>query len=357
VEDPAYLEGLKAAVRAAVDYGISGIQDSSRNPSRIPPALLVQARVAARNHVDLDIVLCRYIAGNAVFLDFIIEEVREVVSAQGLKRTLRSHASLLERLTVEVIEEHRREQRLEGRRLDTSESRKRDLVRRLLDGERIDATELGYELEGTHVGVVGKGPDLGNLLRELALRLGCRLLTVCPAEEAAWGWLQGEIDLAEMERHTDAILPPRSSLAVGEPASGMLGWRLSHRQALAALPIALSRTASFVRYREVMLLSAIIHDDLLVSWLRESYLEAFEREPDGGDLTRRALQAYFASGRNVSSAAAALGVHRNTITKRIRVVEETAGKPFVDCAIECEMALKLDELEQRSTDASLRTGN
>jgi hypothetical protein len=55
---------------------------------------------------------------------------------------------------------------------------------------------------------------------------------------------------------------------MGEPARGIDGWRLSHRQAKAALPTALRAPEAFVRYGDVALLAATLADDLLATSLR-----------------------------------------------------------------------------------------
>ena len=58
---------------------------------------------------------------------------------------------------------------------------------------------------------------------------------------------------------------------------------------------------------------------------------------------RETLRAYFASGRNISSTAAALGVDRRTVTNRIRAIEDLFGRPLGDFATELETALRLDD--------------
>jgi DNA-binding PucR family transcriptional regulator len=59
---------------------------------------------------------------------------------------------------------------------------------------------------------------------------------------------------------------------------------------------------------------------------------------------RHTLRAYFAAERNVSSAAAALGVTRQTVTNRLRVIEETLDRPLGVWATEIEAALRMEEL-------------
>lgn len=58
-QDVEYLEGLRAAVAAAIGYALAGVQHGEERSGQIPAAVLSQARNAARNRVGLDIVLRR----------------------------------------------------------------------------------------------------------------------------------------------------------------------------------------------------------------------------------------------------------------------------------------------------------
>jgi DNA-binding PucR family transcriptional regulator len=130
-------------------------------------------------------------------------------------------------------------------------------------------------------------------------------------------------------------------VTVGEPGEGFLAWRLSHRQAKAALPIAERQGQPIVRYADVALQASIARDDLVTTSLHQLYLEPLERARDGGKAARETLCAYFAAERNISSTAAALGVDRRTVTNRIRAIEDLFGRPLGDYATDLEIALRL----------------
>jgi DNA-binding PucR family transcriptional regulator len=131
-------------------------------------------------------------------------------------------------------------------------------------------------------------------------------------------------------------------VTVGEPAAGLSGWRFSHRQAKAALPVAERLGRSALRYSEVAVVATVLRDDLLVSSLRRLYLEPLAASRDDGRVAKETLRAYFAVERNVSSTAAALGVDRRTVTNRLRAAEDLFGRCLKDIAIELELALQLD---------------
>jgi hypothetical protein len=344
VGDPAYLQGLNAALAAAVDYRLAVLEVGERRAPAIPPLLLAQARLDARNGVPLDAVLRRYFAGNSLFGDFLVEEAeRAEVSSADLRSLLAAQATVSDRLLEAVSEEHGREAK---NRPANAAERRRECVKRLLAGELVDHSDLGYELDGHHLALMAKGEGAQELIRELAGKLDRRLLAVQREEELKWaGWLGGVRPLAVEqalealnELSLDGVL-----VALGEPGEALPGWRFSHLQAKAALPIAERRGQSVVRYADVALLAAICRDDLASTSLRRLYLEPLAQTRDGGRAARETLRAYFAAERNVSSTAAALGVDRRTVTNRIRAIEDLLGRPLGDFATEMEVALRLDD--------------
>jgi PucR C-terminal helix-turn-helix domain/GGDEF-like domain len=242
-----------------------------------------------------------------------------------------------------VSEEHGRDG---GDCLEGTEQRRAERVQRLLAGERLDTAELSYGLEGFHLGLVATGAGAEDAVRGLAESLDHRLLLIRRDEGGVWAWLGGR-RLPEPDRvhaHLDSDWPAGAAAAIGEPGQGPGGWRLSHRQAQAALPIALRGSERLVRYADVALLATMLQDDLLATSLRQLYLSPLECQHDGGEVLRGTLRAYFAAERNVSSTAAALGVNRKTVTSRLRAIESMIGSSFASHAAEVEAALRLEEL-------------
>lgn len=112
------------------------------------------------------------------------------------------------------------------------------------------------------------------------------------------------------------------------------------------MPIALRQSPGLVRYTDVALLASALRDDTLAGSLEGLYLAPLAEERDGGAALRRTLRAYFMAGRNVSSAAAALGVSRQTVNSRLRAIEERIGRPLDACTAELETALRLRDLRR-----------
>jgi DNA-binding PucR family transcriptional regulator len=352
-ENPEYVEGLRAAVCAAIDYGLTGIGGGVGGQPRVPLVLLEQARLAARNGVSLETVLRRYVAGYTLLGDFLIEETKaEPLPSKALQQVMRDQATIFDRLVAAVTLEYKRESE---RRSVSVEGRRVERIRRLLAGDILDISELAYDFEAWHLGMLAAGVRADDALRKLSQVLGLRLLLVPADDEMVWAWLGGQTrtDPVEVERAIASDWPSGSRLAIGEPAHGIGGWRFTHQQARAALPIGIRTEAVFTRYADVAVLASILQDELLATSLRELYLDPLKRERDSGKALREALRAYFVAGRNVSSAAAALGLNRRTLTKRLRTAEERFGRRLDACAADLAMALRMEEM--KSSDEA-RTG-
>lgn len=343
--DPEYIDGLSLTVTAALDYALAALEHGQERVPPPPDTLLFQARLAARNGVNLDTVLRRYFAGYTLLSDFLVEEAERggFLRTAELKALLHNQAALFDRIILAVSEEFRREPQGRG---TSSEQRRVRRIECLLAGETVDVAELPYDFDAYHLGVICRGDAAEEVVRRLAADLDRLLLLVRRDEGTVWAWLgsRSRLDPIELGRRAAGMSPPSVRLALGEPGEGVAAWRLTHRQARAALPIALRGSDPVVRYADVALTAAIIQDDVLATSLRQLYLMPLERDRDGGEVARKTLWAYFEAGRNVSSAAAALGVKRHTVTNRLRASEELIGRPIDRWAAEIEAVLRLEEL-------------
>ena len=345
--DAEYVTGQRAAVATALDYCFVGIERGGSWSGSVPAQAVAQAQRAARSGVSLETVLRRYMAGQASLLEFILEEADragwdgEASTLRGISRAL---ASLLDDLVIVVARAYVGELQRAGR---SREQRLLEQVRMLLAGECVHSADLGYELDAEHLGVIARGAGAPRELRRIAQRLDRRLLLVSCGEGTAWAWLGGRraLDMPMLGRAvSQSQIGAEVSLALGEPAAGFEGWRLTHRQAQEALLVALRRPRRLTRYSDVALLAAALRDDILSRSLIGIYLSPLDDARDGGTVLRETLRAYLVAERNVSSAAMALGVARSTVQSRLRTIEARLGRPPHSCPAELEVALQLDEL-------------
>jgi PucR C-terminal helix-turn-helix domain/GGDEF-like domain len=364
--DSEYVNGLRTAVAAAVEFGLAGIERGEERAGEIPAEAVAQARLAARSGVSLEAVLRRYIVGHALLWDYVMEEadrVQRAGQASGLREMSRAQAALLDQLVIGVTREHVAELQRAGR---SREHRLLERVRMLLAGERQDVggvapggvdAELGYDIGGWHLGVIARGRECEPALRGVAQVLDRRLLCVAPGEGVAWAWLGGQhaLSVAELERavcegerNGGGFLRGEQdrgvALAVGEPAQGLEGWRVTHRQAQDAMAVAARRPRALTRYADVALLASALKDETLARTLIEVYVAPLVDTRGGDEVLLRSLRAYLAAERSVSSTAAALGVARRTVESRLRAIEERLGRALHPCPAELEVALLLDEL-------------
>jgi PucR C-terminal helix-turn-helix domain/GGDEF-like domain len=347
-DDLEYREGIHRAIAAAIDYGLAAVESGNKRIPPIPDQSLAQARLASRRGVGLDVVMRRYLSGYALLTDYIVRELQaergELLDASQLRRLLRGQATVLDRLLAAVGEQYAWEARMQSK---STEKRRSHLVSRLLGGEPIDTSELAYDFDVHHVGLLAGGARAEETIREVAAALDRRLLLVKHGDdEPIWSWLGSfrPFNDEELDRIAKAASRSTVSLSIGEPGHGPAGWRLSHEQARASWPIAVRSPQRWARYGEVALLASMLRDDVLARSVSAAYLAPLNSERDRGASSRQTLMAYFSCERNASSAAAALGVTRQTVVNRLRTIEERLGRPLSSCAAEIEAALRLETL-------------
>ncbi|HEU4701414.1 MAG TPA: helix-turn-helix domain-containing protein [Conexibacter sp.] len=345
--DPVLDDDVRTIATAFVDYGIASIEHFS--PGMLPPMALSWSARAALDEISLGSVLRCFAVSHASLWDYVIETTAEDAFA-GRRTELLRHASIgqgamLEQLVDAVTREYLRARDGAAR---SREAKRAEHVQRLLSGRTVHASGLDYELDAQHLGLVATGADAKRALQRLAVRLDARLLSV-PRGGAHWGWMGSRgrsIAVADLERHVDELGPIDVSLAVGELAPGLGGFRLTHMQARTAMWVAELSPRRVTRFADVALLACAMRDQALADSLMAIYLGPLGNGKAGASL-RQTLRAYFAAGHNASVAAATLGIERRTIANRLRRIEQRLGRTFYTRQAELEVALRLEELRGR----------
>jgi hypothetical protein len=342
--DPEYRAGLRATVAEAVDYALLGIEHGEEWEGSIPEAAAAQARRAARSGVKLDTVLRRYAAGDRLVGEFVLDEAAQLPN-EAMRQLLRSQGPHVDRMMAGVSAIYMEE--LEQMRRSPAQ-RVAERVQRLLDGNApLDAAGLDYELDAWHLGLVVTGARSHVAARTLAAGLSRQPLVVPRGQDSTWAWLGGRRRLAvdDVEHYLAAGVLGEIKLAVGEPRRGLEGWRLTHHEARAAQQVMLRRPQPLTRASDVILLAAVLRDELLAKSLRQTYLAPLDDQGDAGVGLRETLRAYIDAGFNAATAAAALGVDRHTVQRRLRKTEEALGQLLHTCHAEIEVALAVEELD------------
>jgi hypothetical protein len=342
--DPEYRAGLRATVAEGVEYALLGIERGEGWDGPIPDAAAAQARRAARSGVKLDTILRRYAAADRLLGEFVLDEAAQLPN-EAMRQLLRSQGPHVDRMMASVSAVYMEE--LEQMRRSPAQ-RVAERVQRLLDGNApLDAASLGYELDAWHLGLVVSGARAHVAARTLAAGLSRQPLVVPRGQDSAWAWLGGQRRLAvsEVERYLAAGALGDVKLSVGEPRRGLEGWRLTHHEARAAHQVMLRRPQPLTRASDVILLAAVLRDELLAKSLRQTYLAPLDDQGDAGVGLRETLRAYIDTGFNAATAAAALGVDRHTVQRRLRKTEEALGRLLHTCHAEIEVALAVEELD------------
>lgn len=146
-----------------------------------------------------------------------------------------------------------------------------------------------------------------------------------------------------METITAAVAEADTYAAVGDPASGLEGFRRTHQQARQGQTIAVAAdSASRLRVTAPSLLGppALLAFDPsdAAAWV-QSVLGELADDDDAHARLRETIWAYLSSGSSLAAAAAELHLHKNTIQYRVRKAEEARGRPLHDGRVDVEVAL------------------
>jgi hypothetical protein len=341
-EDADYQTGLRDTVAAVVNLSLTEMEDPAELPVPIPSVAIAQAHRAARRNISVDTMLLRYLGGHRVLGAFVMDEAnRSGISSNGpvLRHLRTTQEAVLERMMTMISHEHK----LERERIERSrEECHVELVQRLLAGERPDTSDLDYELDDAwHLGIIASGPRAERIVRGLAGELRRQLLCVPTGESSVWAWVGGrrELEMGRVERILSTAGTDDVSLVLGEPRRGVVGWRMTHQEAQAALLVALRRPKSLMRFADHALLALVLQNESLVRSLVGIYLPSL-----GNPVALETLRAYFSAGCNAATAAAELAIDRHTVERRLRTIETKLGSQLKSCHAELEVVLRLEEL-------------
>lgn len=351
------VSGVVDNVRAALDMVLSGTEKSD---IVVPLVALETARRIAQRGIPISALLRAYRMGHAIFQQALMTRLADFHLPSDELSAATTYATAvsfdyIDRVSEDVVNTYERERDdwVRGRAAARAAR-----VAAIVTGRAVDGPEserlLGYRFDQTHLGVVvwGDGPGedrlpaLERAVRRLAERLGARRppLLVAVDDAMVWGWLPAPtLSLDGVAATFSAELEPTMSVAAGEPASGLTGFRLTHRQARQAHAVAsaarLPGGARVTRSAAIGPVALMCADlDATSAWVRATLGDlALDDEPHAR--LRETLWAFLSAGCSYTAAAQQLVLHKNTVQYRVRRAEEARGRPVQDRRLDLELAL------------------
>ncbi|MBJ7329709.1 MAG: helix-turn-helix domain-containing protein [Solirubrobacteraceae bacterium] len=244
----------------------------------------------------------------------------------------------------------------------TGEAHRAQTIRAILSGDAHDVDGLsrllGHDLRRHHVGVLawttGSGdPDqlaapLRRAVVEVAETLGgSRPLVMSHARAVLAGWVaiaDPKTAAAAIAQLTSRARADRVSIALGEPAFGVPGFRATHRDAQDAFRVAIlarRRLGSVVSYRKVELAALASEDLSRVTRFVRDHLGPLAADDDEHSRLRATLRLFVEERGSRVGVARRLGIHANTVGNRVRACEELLGREVAEHGVELHVALAL----------------
>lgn len=211
----------------------------------------------------------------------------------------------------------------------------RELIMAILDGQTIDpiaaSRRLAYPLTGTHRALVVWSDDLAadqqefeRFLSSLAeLQQTGALVSLFERPATLWVWFSGQAS----SKLSSLLSRHGVRAALGTAQSGLPGFTRTHRQALEVQDVARPAgvQATLVGYEEARLPILMLKDKRAFETFATEVLGALRRaEPVYLD----SLRSYLAHGCNLLNTAQALGIHRNTLQKRLERISDLLPEPL-----------------------------
>jgi DNA-binding PucR family transcriptional regulator len=245
-----------------------------------------------------------------------------------------------------------------------------EVAQAILRGEEVDVESagrrLGYALNRDHLAFVvwiegeeGGGDDLGRLERAasgLAETRGAgRALLVPFGTQLVAGWIGSFGSIDDSPLTFGDLDPPAAEAraAVGTPGSGIEGFRRSHREAMYAYRLAIQappRPGTVTAYRDVALTALASADLEQARHFVARELGPLAADDDYTVTLAATLRVYLEERSSPRRAAQRLGVHENTIVKRIHSARELLDRPIETRTSELLVGLRLAPLV-RAADA------
>jgi DNA-binding PucR family transcriptional regulator len=346
-------------LRASIETTLHVVRvvSGSAVDARTPPARpMLSARALARSGQDAQVlvrvghvthrILIGELEQRLLNLNLPVEVLAEAIE-RCQKTTFEWTGAALEQLVAEYQEEF-------DRLAQTGQAKRARTVRALLAGDPLDkdaaSRDLAYDLDSHHTALIiwtsgGEG-GLEYAAAEAAAALGGRRPLVLPVTRTTlWVWVPSvrppAVTVEALGARDDEV-----SIAVGEPARGISGFRTSHEDAQVAHRVAEigdRRPGTVTSYAHVQLAAIFSADLPRTRRFVRTYLGDLATNDDQHRRLRATLKVFLDEHRSRQATAERIGVHVNTIRNRMRTIEETLGDRLRQEPAELHVALAIAE--------------
>ena len=365
-DDERMVSLLSASVYQNIETALQifrhGIDPATVEP---PAAAMEYARRLAQRGTPVFDLIRAYDLGQAAMLDFGFQECIRVVDDAALlgammRRLLKVAYEFITRVVRQLVGVYQDERdRWLLNRSAARAAKVLDLLGENGGPPDVDAAEavIGYRLRGTHVGlVVWHASEAHDVLSHLESVAGAVLERVqgqgrplfVPRDEAgAWVWLPLAPGASVGREHLDAVLAeaePGVRVTVGDPGTGVAGFRDTHQQARRVHALALAAGEHCDRaltFREVGTVALMTSDLNAARLWVASTLGPLSADDENCGRLRDTLRVFLASGGSYTAAAAELTMHKNSVQYRVRKAQELLPRELAESRLDVELALNL----------------
>ena len=327
----------------------------------VPPAAAEYARRFAQHGLSLEGLLRAYRIGHNRFVRWGLAALAEVAPSAEALAEAGNHLVLrtdvyIDRVAESLVDIYESERRRWDSRTDAARIAQ---LRIVLDNESLSTRSaqdlIEVALDGWHVGAVAWVDDAADpagalqaARRVLAESLGRTVETVVVDDVTLWAWTtspaRAAVDVDALDRR---LADGDVRVTLGSPASGLGGFRQTHREAMRARAVVQAAPAAHgrvVRFDDVAVAALLTdHPTVLRTWVRR-VLGDLAEDDEGTARLRQTVRALLSCGGSYTAAAALLHVHKNTVHYRVQRAEELRGLPIAEGRLDVEVALLACEL-------------
>jgi len=365
--DAPILDLLRASIASNLETLVDIMRyDIAVDEVSSPPAAEEYARRLAQRGISSIALVRAYRLGQQLILAWSLEEIaRQETDPQVAYAAAQAFTDLtfdyVDSISEQVVEEYEAERE---KWLDNRNTVRAAVLKELVAGDTVDVataeSALSYRLRQRHLGVLlwssESATSTGALrqLERLLLQLGKAVGTTSqplfyPTDRStAWGWIplgrsRDELALASLQtvlERADAGL----HAAVGTPAAGAPGFRITHLEATRAQQVALAAQSSALRLTaftdpEVRAAAMLATDLDGARRLVAKALGALAADTEGALRLRDTLLVFLAEKGSYTATADRIHLHKNTVKYRVDKAIEGRGRPLDDERLELELAL------------------